>query len=138
MKHLLLLCIAASSLFTLSCKKHASNDSFYERAAGIWVPYKTIYSDGQIETEHFAFIFGAYHESFKLQIDKIFIPVIWKDSNNVVLTSEDQGKYFFDDETSILRFIQNNREFSFKVIHFDNIEIWLENPYGTYYFRKKK
>lgn len=129
---------------TAGCKKDSTNNSFYEKAVGVWVPYKMIFSsqgDSLIGWELIdnSTIFGTYRESIQLEKDKYYIAVNWSDSlelPTVRTGSEEEGSYTYSPKTHKLSLSGRNAQ-EWEVLRFENDELVLFNGSTLFLNRKK-
>ncbi len=108
----------------------------FEAAAGIWVPFEMINADGTIITGSFianSFL-GVYAESFKLNEDQTFIPVMWSTSTNFQLKADEAGTCNFSGNRLVFN---GNREIDFELVKFENNELWLKRMDTLHKFRKE-
>ena len=139
MKYFLLaICFGVVISFLGSCKKdtHEEIKTFdYEKAAGIWVPYKVIQPDGAISRGGFRYnsFFGSYNESVQLNKDQTFMPIVWYNKDTIVIDSSKMSTYeYLPANKLIFNGDRSSRDltFEYELIRFEGDDLWLKN-YGT-------
>lgn len=139
MKQIFLFFIITSFIIA-GCKKD-SNESFYQKADGIWAPYQMKFSDGRIEQSSLVLnsLFGAYDESVMLNDDLTFLPGSTSSNNTFTSDTLEKGEYTYSEVEKKLSF-KNSHEWVYKVVHFDSKELWLssfDSDAVIYYFRRQ-
>ena len=115
-----------------SCtKKNTGPPDFeYEKAAGIWVPYQFVYTDGRVTNGPFTLssFFGVYAESFQINADRSFFPVQWTSSALYTIKYNEKGTILYTSSTRELVF---NTIFStpdvYELVKFQRDELWLSS-----------
>ena len=124
----------------LHCSNHVAKQSLFDfkKAEGVWVPYEIIYDDGTINNGSFtAFgIFGSYSESFKLNQDQTFTPIIWYDKKTFTLSLIESGLCSYSENSRKLTF-SGVWELEFDLIKFNKDEMWLKRAGALYKFKKQ-
>lgn len=97
----------------------------FEQAKGIWVPFEIRDADGSVQSGSFTSnsFFGVYAESFKLNEDQTFIPVVWSTNTNFLLKEDEKGTCKFFDNRLVFN---GTWELDFELIKFENNELWLK------------
>jgi hypothetical protein len=129
MKRIITLTFLLGTLVFLadSCKKENQTTTFYERAVGIWVPYEII-SAGTVSTGPFTAnsIFGTYAESFKLNTDRTFIPVMWTSNTDYLLKTDEQGTVTYTASNERIKFDAPFTYIDCVIVKFQDNELWLD------------
>ena len=132
----------------VACKKTSTEESFYKKAVGVWVPFKSLNSssgDSLLGWENFhaSSIFGVYRESIQFEVDQYFIAVNWADSLNLPAVrsgSEVEGNYTYSSKTRVLSLTSPTRQndYEWEVVRFDNDELVLFNAGNSLFLKRRK
>ena len=109
--------------------------SFYELAAGKWVPYQKVAQDGTVTNSNFAAqtIFGAYDECVQLNTDSTFTPINWN-GNDFNLQPNESGKYEYLAGNQL--HFKSAINAVYNIILFESNELWLNIRGDAYKFRR--
>jgi hypothetical protein len=123
----------------IGCKKSKEDKlpekSFYEQAAGKWVPYQKVAQDGTVTNSSFTAltIFGAYDECVQLNKDSTFIPINWTGSI-FNLQPNEGGKYEYLPGNKL--HFKSAINATYDIILFESNELWLIIRDEAYKFRR--
>lgn len=134
------ICLGIVISFFGSCKKdsHEIVPTFYEQAAGIWVPYELAIDGTTLDgrtldgTRQFTgnSIFGTSSESVHLNSDKTFIPVQWISKNDFTLNTAETGTFEYLSGNK-LRF--RGASGTVDIIKFEGDDLWLKMYYQKFF-----
>lgn len=131
------------SLSIQSCKKdsQATPEAFnFEREAGMWTPYELVAEDGTVYPGPFTAqsLFGVYAESFLLNKDKSFIPVIWVNKNEIYYKNNEKGMVSYLAANKKIVF-KNDWELEYELVKVEGDDMWLKSSvHGLYKLKRQK
>jgi hypothetical protein len=133
------ICFGIVISFFDSCKKDSHEliiPTFYEQAAGIWVPYEYL-QNGIVLTGPFtsSSVFGVYAESVLLNKDQRFIPIIWINKDTFSFKTADAGNFEYLPGNKLI--FKGPVELRFDIIKFEDDDLWLKNFQGQYKLKRQ-